>query len=95
MPHRLNPTNPEEIVPPRETKPVVELIHDYLVTHDLDMQDFEVVDGALQAVWPEVYKLDKLASFVVTANVYIALATRYNFPVVPAYLHRAKMDGLI
>lgn len=91
----IQPTDVESILPPRSDKPIIEEIHDFLVSHDLDMQDFEAVDGAMQAIWPEMYNHDTLAAFLVTANVYLALATRYNFAVEPAYLHRAKLEGLI
>jgi hypothetical protein len=91
----LSSTDPTEVVPPRAFRPIIEEIHDYLKDRDLDMQDFEVVDGAMQAIWPEMYNHDKLAAFIVVANVYLALATQYNFAVVPSYLHRAKMEGLL
>jgi hypothetical protein len=64
-------------------------------SRNLDMSDFEQVDGALQAVWPEIYRDDKLATLLVTINVYLALAEQFGFEVQPAYLKAAKMEGLI
>lgn len=90
-----DPVNPEDISAPRSNKNIVDEIADYLKERDLDMKDFEVVDGALQAVWPEMYNEDHLATLLVTINVYIALAERHDFEVQPTYLKMAKMEGLI
>src|SRR5688572_5160559 len=91
----LNPTDPSQMTAPRSHRPIIEDIHEYLLERSLDMTDFEVVDGALQAVWPELYRDDTLSSFLVTVNVYLALAEQYNFEVQPPYLKWAKMEGLI
>lgn len=67
----------------------------YLKDRGLDLTDFEIVDGAMHAVWPELYNRDKVAALIVTINVYIEIARQEGFEVKPAYLLEAKMEGLI
>lgn len=91
----INSLDPESVSAPRSDKPILEDIHNYLKEKDFDMTDYEVVEGALHALWPEIYRNDTLATFLVTVNVYLKLAEKYGFEVKPAYLAQAKMEGMI
>lgn len=83
------------ITSPRSRQHILDELREYLKSRDLDMTNFEVVDGALHACWPELYNNDQAAALLVTMNVFVDLADQEGFEVIPAYLRRAKQQGSI
>jgi hypothetical protein len=75
---------------------IVEEVMDYIDTHCLKVNserptDFETYDDAFNVVWPELYKACPNAALLVSISIYVDIAERWGFEVIPPEIKDVKL----